>query len=317
MCLLSMEEYWLNRKADGKTEIEKPVEFYQLRTFVTVAEEGHLTRAAERLHTSQPAVSAHIKALEEELGLPLFKRIPKGMRLTKAGEVLKEKALNILEMENEIRIQASKLKEEMAGVITLGLNIDPRYLKISELFSACKANFPGLELHLLQKTSWEVLNEIKTEKLDTGFVYGKIETPEINAVGLRNFNLLFAGPVAWKDKLETWDLKQLCGLPWIWTPPQCYFSVIAESLFYNLDIKPNKAVISDQESTMKTLASSGVGLTLMIEDEALYEEGCNTVAIRRKPVAQIELSFAYHRKRADDPLIQALIKNILEVWSIR
>jgi len=62
------------------------MELYQLKTFVTVAEEGHLTRAAERLFTSQPAISAHIKSLEEELGVTLFHRTPKGMQLTTEGE---------------------------------------------------------------------------------------------------------------------------------------------------------------------------------------------------------------------------------------
>ena len=66
------------------------MELYHLKTFVTVAEERHLTRAAERLCVSQPAISAHIKALEEELGLALFERTPKGMLPTAAGEALLE-----------------------------------------------------------------------------------------------------------------------------------------------------------------------------------------------------------------------------------
>ena len=67
-----------------------------------VAEEGHLTRSAERLHTSQPAVSAHIKALEEELGVALFKRTPKGMLLTHEGEILRQQALRALSTIDEI-----------------------------------------------------------------------------------------------------------------------------------------------------------------------------------------------------------------------
>ena len=66
---------------------------------------------------------------------------------------------------------------------------------------------------------------------------------------------------------------------------------------------------------MKTLASAGVGVTLMIENEAVSEEKAGTLAIRNQPVAQIDLSFAYHRKRSDDPLIQALVKQVEEVWS--
>ena len=62
------------------------MELYQLRTFLAIADEANLTRAAERVHTSAPAVSAQLKALEEELGVRLFERTPKGMVLTPAGE---------------------------------------------------------------------------------------------------------------------------------------------------------------------------------------------------------------------------------------
>ena len=81
------------------------MELYQLKTFVVVAEEGHLTRASERLHASQPTVSAHIKALEEELETKLFSRTPKGMRLTEAGERLKGKAGAVLQRTEERRVR--------------------------------------------------------------------------------------------------------------------------------------------------------------------------------------------------------------------
>jgi DNA-binding transcriptional LysR family regulator len=68
------------------------MQLYLLRTFVTVAEQGHLTRAATLLHVTQPAISGQIKALEELLGLKLFERSPIGVRLTKAGEALLPKA---------------------------------------------------------------------------------------------------------------------------------------------------------------------------------------------------------------------------------
>ncbi|PJR87320.1 hypothetical protein CN878_22665 [Ochrobactrum sp. 695/2009] len=61
------------------------MEIYQLRTFLAVARCQHLTRASEQLHISQPAVSKHIKALEEELGLKLFERTASGVFLTRSG----------------------------------------------------------------------------------------------------------------------------------------------------------------------------------------------------------------------------------------
>ena len=73
------------------------MDIYQLKTFVTVAAEGSITKASELLFLSQPAVSAHIKALEDELGLQLFNRTAKGMSLSAQGLALLTKAEQLLQ----------------------------------------------------------------------------------------------------------------------------------------------------------------------------------------------------------------------------
>ena len=82
------------------------MELYQLRSFAAVAELGHLTRAAERLHISQPAVSAQIKALEDELGVTLFERVSSGMVLTSAGRKLLPAAEKVLDAAQALRSRA-------------------------------------------------------------------------------------------------------------------------------------------------------------------------------------------------------------------
>ena len=91
------------------------MELYQLRSFATVAELGHLTRAADRLHVSQLALSAQIKALEDELGVPLFDRGPTGMTLTPAGKRLLPDALKVIADTEALRGAAASIKGAVAG----------------------------------------------------------------------------------------------------------------------------------------------------------------------------------------------------------
>ncbi len=120
------------------------MELYQLRTFVAVAEEGHLTRAAERLFISQPAVSAHIKALEEELGVALFTRSSRGMQLTRDGQTLRPQAEAALKSVGDLLSQARSLRENLTGELHLALNTDPELLRVRRLMDALRAAHPKL-----------------------------------------------------------------------------------------------------------------------------------------------------------------------------
>src|SRR4051812_14062722 len=91
------------------------MELYLLRTFVAVAQAGHVTRASEKLHISQPAVSGQIKALEGELDLALFERTSGGMELTFAGERLLGDAERVLAAAQDLRNCASALKGKVGG----------------------------------------------------------------------------------------------------------------------------------------------------------------------------------------------------------
>lgn len=90
----------------------------QLTYFVVVAEEQHLTRAAKRLGVSQPPLTRQIHQLEEELGVRLFERTPKGMRLRPAGETLLRRARAILALVDATRVELTA----QGGVPKLGAN---------------------------------------------------------------------------------------------------------------------------------------------------------------------------------------------------
>jgi DNA-binding transcriptional LysR family regulator len=292
------------------------MELYHLKTFITVAEEGHLTRAAQRLNTSQPAVSAHIKNLEEELGLSLFTRTPKGMRLTEEGTVLKTRAVEALSMIDTIRDQAGVLKDEVTGTLRLGLHIDPRYLRIDRLLSDLQRAHSRLDFHLLQRWTWQQFDDLAKGRIDAGFVYGESPHGDITAMLLKRCDIRIGGPAAWADRLSGAGWADMAAMPWVWTPPNCTFCTIATEAFEKRHLKPVKVTIADQEPVVATLVTSGIGLAIMIEDEAMEYKQAGRVAVWDEVVGTIDLNFVYNRKREKEAVVGAAIESVRAVWEL-
>jgi LysR family transcriptional regulator, benzoate and cis,cis-muconate-responsive activator of ben and cat genes len=118
----------------------------QLRYFVTVAEEGQITRAARKLYIAQPALSQAIAQLESELGLQLLERHAKGVRLTAAGEAFLEKARAVVETERDVSLTAESLARAARGVIEVGFIGPPPPLVAHELFTAFAIAHPDCEV---------------------------------------------------------------------------------------------------------------------------------------------------------------------------
>ncbi len=292
------------------------MELYQLKTFVTVAEEGHLTRASERLHTSQPAVSAHIKSLEEEMGVPLFIRTPKGMVLTREGEILRDKAQTALDTIDDLYKEASVMKEKIVGTARIGLHIDPQFLKIDCFLSHMRRHHPELDFHLLQRWSWQQPEAFKQGALDGGFVYGRPDMPDLEIVALRQFNVVVVGPAAWENKIAGASWEEIARLPWIWTPPNCRFCQIAMKAFESRGLQPMRVTVADQEPLISTLVTSGIGLAIMIEEEARLARDQGRLAIWEEVLDTVDLSFIFARKRAGEPLVKAISDGIRQVWKL-
>lgn len=294
------------------------MEFYHLRTFIAVAEEGHLTNAAKRLHTSQPSVSAHIKALEEELGIKLFSRTPKGMVLTEAGDILKEQAAKVLDSVHIFMKRAKSMREEITGAIRIGLNTDSEYLRLMDLISAVSESHPGLELHLNQNSSERILAEIRSGDLDAGFVFYENPYTDIKAHQVRRSRLLIVAPVAWKDKVENATFEELAQLPWVWPARYCTLGTLVEDHFESKGFCPAQTIMADSEDVIQQLVVGGKGLSIMREDEAEILIKAGKVYCWQNADNELGMDsfFVYHRDRQEDPFILALLDAVKKVWGL-
>ena len=286
------------------------MELYHLRSFLMVANEGRLTRAAQRLFTSQPAVSAHIKALEDELGLSLFRRTPQGMELSQEGEFLKKHAEKCLTSVNDFVLAAKHLRQELVGRLNIGLNTEPETLRAGELLAVMAANYPQIEFHLYQRNSWKMVEALQNGELDAGYIFGDVNAPEIKAAPLRTCYLRIVAPLKWRTQLAEADWKTLASYPWIGVPELCPFHRMITAIFEQQRLKPNIVAVGDQEATLSNLVRAGLGLSVMIEEEALNAQQQGLLWVWERERLPISLSFAYMQHREQDPAIQALLKGL-------
>lgn len=290
------------------------MELYQLRGFVAVADTGNLTRAAERLHHSQPALSAQIKALEDTLGVQLFKRAPSGMVLTRAGRALLAHALRTLAAAEALRRAARNLSGHVAGRLRIGTVSDPEFIRLGEFLARALERFPQLELELHHEVSGAALDAVREGRLDASFYFGELEGPDFTGLPLTETAYRVAAPAAWKSRVATAGWKEIAALPWILTPPISTHSRMLETLFAAHGVSPAKFVEADNESVIASLVASGLGVSLLHETLALRAQAAGQVCIWGDARLATTLWFVTLEKHVDDPAIAALRAVLEETW---
>jgi DNA-binding transcriptional LysR family regulator len=119
-----------------------------LECFLAVAEELHFTRAAQRLHLSQPPLSRHIKELEQELGVTLFQRTRRSVTLTDAGRAYEQRVHSILSQLEQAREEARRIQRGEMGTLTIGFVGALTYEFLPGLLRRYRARRPNVQLAL-------------------------------------------------------------------------------------------------------------------------------------------------------------------------
>jgi DNA-binding transcriptional LysR family regulator len=288
----------------------------QLRTFVAIAQEGRLTRAAERLHISQPAASAHIRTLEAELEVQLFARTNRGLELTPAGRRLAGSAERVLGSAVELASLARSLRASSAGRLDLGSNADPVLNRLGPLMIWLRDHHPLIELNLEVRSSLATRQGVRAGELDGGFLLGSGADKGLLELPLTRLEYRIAGPRAWAAQVREADWKELAALPWIVTAPGTSNAEMRDQLFRVRGFEINAAVEVNNDLLVRTLISDGVGIGLVRRDLAEEGERQGTFGLATIGLAATSLLFVSAPARRDDPLLQALGDGIGAIWSL-
>ena len=287
------------------------MEFYHLRSFVAVAQTGNLTQAAKRLYTTPPAISAHIKTLEEELSTPLFIRSSKGMSLTDKGQLLLKKAQITLDSAVDLVNLAANNQHEIIGQFHLGINMTAKQIKLSELTENLQDNCPGISLSIHQQSTGKTINEIREHKLDGGYIFGDIPDDFVG-IAVMEQQITTVAPVTF-DCSKILTQADLGIHPWIMMGDYCPFDAVLKRKLGNSI--PSVLKTSD-DGTRLELVKSGLGLSFIEVEEARLAESNKEIQIISALDFTTTLHFVIAKNRSDEAVISALMQEIRILWCL-
>ncbi|MGC5328132.1 LysR family transcriptional regulator [Brevibacillus sp. SYSU BS000544] len=188
---------------------------HALRVFTEVANHLSVTRAAESLHLSQPAVTAQVRKLEEETQLRLIQSEGRGIRLTEAGITLHHYAKRLFSWEQEVERQLQGLREGTVGKLRVAATHMPAHFLLPQWLAAFKRTFPDVEVTVLTGNSRFVYDQLLNYQVDMSIVAGGWDEPEIACEVLGEDELWFIVPSDHPFAGQHVTLKQMTSIPFL------------------------------------------------------------------------------------------------------
>ncbi len=299
------------------------VELRHLRYFVTVAEELNFRRAAHRLGMAQPPLSQQIQKLEAELGVILFDRSQRRVRLTASGQVFLADARDILARAEGARQRVQRAERGELGQLTVGYTSLIHYPFVHKVLRLYRTRFPGVELVLRDLVTIEQMQQLHTNTLDISFAaYASFALTALEQERLAYECILREPAVAVLPtdhclaKLGAIPLLALANEPWIWFArpfdPTTYDYMMR--LFEQTGFRPNVAQEVNQAQLFVDLVAAGLGVSLMPTSAA--REPADGVVYRAvtEPTPMVEFDIIW---RCDNtsPLVAAFRDVVREIAS--
>lgn len=165
-----------------------------LMIFRAVAESGSFTRAAQRLYISQPALSQQVGQLETELGVKLFDRLPRGVRLTSAGQILANHGARIAALDQQAQRQIQELQGLARGRLTLGASQTIGVYLMPEILGRFRREYPQIDLDLEISNTEAIQQKLADDLFDLALTEGFLEQPDLDASVFQQDNLVAIVP---------------------------------------------------------------------------------------------------------------------------
>ena len=287
------------------------LELRELRYFLAVADELSFTRAAERLHLAQQALSASVKRLEDQLGVALFVRTTRRVELTSAGEVLVEEARAVMEAATHALERLRLAAEGRTGRITIGFSTAAGGLEVvRDIIRTFAVGTPDVEIRTVEHDFSDPTAGLAEGGVGVAFIFGPLPIEGLSAVTMLEEPRLLAvapeHPLAARNAVSSEDLRALAWLqvpaprgPW----PEFWFP-------RPVSVKPGPTIRTADEWVTAIESGRGFAFTMPTVMRNFATARMSVIPVADLPPAAVLLAW---RTANHDPLVAAFVQTALSV----
>ncbi|WP_018131442.1 LysR family transcriptional regulator [Effusibacillus pohliae] len=296
------------------------MELRQLNTFKVVAEAKGFTRAAELLGYAQSSVTAQIRALEEELGMPLFDRLGKKVVLTDAGRRLLPYAQEMLKLQAAVK-ELLQAGEVPAGTITVGAVESLAAYRLPSVLQEYKRLYPQVKIILKPGVCWEMRNQVRNGELDLAFTLdAETDAPDLISELLVRERMALIGPpdhhLVGKKRIELIDLAAETLL---YTEPGCSYRAQFEQYLLGHGIVQANHLEFWNIEAIKNCVMCGIGIALLPMITVSSELAAQKIALLAwdEAAVQVATQIVYHKAKWLSPALWEFLRIVrkhAETW---
>lgn len=293
------------------------MELRHLRYFVAVADERNFTRAAERLHIAQPPLSRQIQQLEETLGVMLFERNTRPLKLTDAGRFFYSHAVQLLAQTAELESMTKRIGK-IERSMSIGFVGSTLYGMLPKIIRRYRDECPAVELSLHEMSTMDQIKALKEGRIDVGFGRIRHEDPSVRRVVLREERMIVALPLGHpldgaKQVLSLHDLVNDTLIIFPKAPRPSYADQVLAA-FHDRALKPRRIYETRELQIALGLVAMGEGVSVV--PQSVY--GLKRDDVSYKPlddpnlVSPIIMSMRILDESEDIRAMQALIYRLYD-----
>lgn len=234
------------------------IDFKQLESFVWVAELGSFRAAADKLNTTQPTISQRIAALESTVGVRLFERGARGIKLTEKGQELLSHARRMLELRNEM-LQVARSQNAMRGTLRLGSSETLVQTWLHHLIDELHQRYPALVVEIHVDTTQGLHSQLAAHQIDVAMLLGPAHDPRINELHLCDYDLAWVASPSLRLHGRPVTVAELGAHPVITYPAVSTPYRAVKTLLQEAGVKAPRIYGSASMSTIVQMTLRGIG----------------------------------------------------------